>query len=274
MATSNNLGDLLTSVADAIRAKNGTTASINAQAFPSAIMAIPSSGVVLDDITRSLINKTIVSINANNTIVRRALFYSCLTLQTASFPACTRIKTIAFQYCSALTTISFPVCEYIEQDAFAACSKLMAASFPSCSYLESYIFQSCLNLRSASFPICTRIGQYAFSGCRALTDISFPKCTRIESNAFRSCTILQTASFPECTYIGSYAFVSCNRLSYLYLTGSTVCTLASSNAFSSTPIATNIYGGYYGSIYVPASLLATYKTATNWSQFAARFVGI
>jgi hypothetical protein len=59
----------------------------------------------------------------------------------------------------------------------------------------------------------------------------------------------------------------------LYLTGSSVCALAHSNAFSSTPI-----GGYstsagtYGSIYVPASLIDAYKTATNWTYFSSRFV--
>jgi hypothetical protein len=45
-----------------------------------------------------------------------------------------------------------------------------------------------------------------------------------------------------------------------------------SNAFSSTPI-----GGYglgAGSIYVPTSLLTSYQTATNWTYFSSRFVGI
>ena len=60
---------------------------------------------------------------------------------------------------------------------------------------------------------------------------------------------------------------------YLYLTGSSLCKLSNSNAFSSTPI-----GGYsasagtYGSIYVPASLLTSYQTATNWAYFSSRFV--
>jgi hypothetical protein len=57
--------------------------------------------------------------------------------------------------------------------------------------------------------------------------------------------------------------------------GSSVCKLSHSNAFTSTPI-----GGYsasagtYGSIYVPASLLTAYKTATNWTYFSSRFVGV
>lgn len=48
-----------------------------------------------------------------------------------------------------------------------------------------------------------------------------------------------------------------------------------SNAFSSTPIGGyRTYAGQYGSIYVPTSMLTTYKTASNWSYFSSRFVGI
>jgi hypothetical protein len=32
--------------------------------------------------------------------------------------------------------------------------------------------------------------------------------------------------------------------------------------------------GYFGSIYVPTSLLASYKTANNWTYFSSRFVGV
>lgn len=44
--------------------------------------------------------------------------------------------------------------------------------------------------------------------------------------------------------------------------------------FANTPIANTTYLGYFGSIYVPASLLASYKTATNWATYSSRMVGI
>jgi len=44
--------------------------------------------------------------------------------------------------------------------------------------------------------------------------------------------------------------------------------------FSNTPIHLSTYLGYFGSIYVPASLLASYKTATNWATYSNRMVGI
>ena len=56
---------------------------------------------------------------------------------------------------------------------------------------------------------------------------------------------------------------------------SAVATLGYSNAFNSTPIS-----GYsdiaetFGSIYVPVSLLTSYKAVTNWIYFSSRFVSI
>lgn len=54
-----------------------------------------------------------------------------------------------------------------------------------------------------------------------------------------------------------------------------VASLAHSNAFSSTPIAGySASTGQVGSIYVPASLLTTYQSKTNWTYFSSRFVGV
>ena len=44
MAKNNNLGDLLTDVANAIRKKKGTSGSINAQNFASEIASIETGG--------------------------------------------------------------------------------------------------------------------------------------------------------------------------------------------------------------------------------------
>ena len=49
MATTDNLGDFLTSVANAIRSKSGSTAQINAQDFASEIENLPSGGTELPE---------------------------------------------------------------------------------------------------------------------------------------------------------------------------------------------------------------------------------
>jgi len=51
MAKNNNLGDLLTAIANAIRTKKGTAAQINAQDFDTEILALPTGGGDLLDIS-------------------------------------------------------------------------------------------------------------------------------------------------------------------------------------------------------------------------------
>lgn len=113
------------------------------------------------------------------------------------------------------------------------------------------------------------IGEHAFCECVNLSMVSVPECSYIGSYAFQSCFVLQQASFPSCNSIGSAAFSHCSSLTSLYLMSTSIVSLAHSNAFQSTPIASGT-----GSIYVPASLLASYQTATNWSFFSNAFVGI
>ena len=201
-----------------------------------------------------------------------------LVARTLTSYANDRVKTIgtnAFYSCYKLTTVSFPVATTIGGFAFYSCSNLTSVSFPVATSIGYSAFCYCFNLTIASFPAATTIGNNAFSYCSKLTTVSFPAAKTIGNSAFGYCYSLTTVSFPAATTIGSYAFDYCYNLKSLYLTGSSVCTLAGSRAFSSTPI-----GGYsksagtYGSIYVPASLLASYKTATNWAYFSSRFVGI
>ena len=60
----------------------------------------------------------------------------------------------------------------------------------------------------------------------------------------------------------------------VYVLSTSLVALAAKSAFSYSPMTNSKYTGSYGSIYVPASLLATYKTATNWTTYSNRLVGI
>ena len=142
--------------------------------------------------------------------------------------------------------------------------------------IGSHAFAYCSSLTTMSFPACTSIGNYAFSYCTNLTTASFPACTSIGSCVFAYCSSLATASFPACKSIGGSAFSKCCTFISLYLLGSSVARLANSNAFSSTPFMGYVSStsGVWGSIYVPASLLDSYKTATNWAYYSLRFVGV
>ena len=198
-------------------------------------------------------------------------FASCDSLTRASFPACSTIGASAFYNCSKLQTASFPSCTIIGSSAFYYCTSLSTAYFPNCSEVRYATFYDCRNLTSIDLPVCTDVATSGFYDCSKMTLINLPSCTSIGNSAFYSCKALSLASIGKCAFIGQSAFRYCYNLVSLYLGGSSVATLSNSNAFTSTPI-----GGYstsagrYGSIYVPASLLSSYKTAANWSYFSSR----
>ena len=120
----------------------------------------------------------------------------------------------------------------------------------------------------------TIIADGVFANCLFLTSVDFPVCTSIGSNAFYYCSSLTEVSFPACKSIYSSAFTNCKNLSKVYLTSTSVASLLSISAFTSTPMSNSTYLGYFGSIYVPANLLNSYKTATRWSAYSSRFVAI
>jgi hypothetical protein len=178
-------------------------------------------------------------------------FYYCTQLQTANFPVCTEIKSFAFAYCWNLTSVSFPACEYVRTSAFLYCSNFTSISFPAVTYLESY----------------------AFAHCNKLSEVTFPVCRTIGPSVFRNCSNLTTATF-SASYIQSSAFTGCSNLMSFTNMYTSVAALASSKVFYSTPMSTSSYTGAFGSIYVPASLVAAYKAKTNWTVYADRITSI
>lgn len=228
-------------------------------------------------------------------------FRDCSRLTSVSFPVCSYIGRYAFQFCSNLTSISFPACSYIEDNAFYCCSSLTSVSFPVCSRINGYTFYGCDSLASVNFPVCSYIGSDAFCACNGLTSASFPRCSSIEYYAFFLCESLALVNFPMCSYISgyafgacssltsadfggnstiskcviySYAFSSCTSLTNLTLRYSFVAALSNINAFINTPLSISTLTGSFGSIYVPASLVNAYKSATNWATYADRITAI
>ena len=76
-------------------------------------------------------------------------------------------------------------------------------------------------------------------------------------------------------------FYNCTNLQSVYLLGSSVCTfnindpqysskINARTVFNNTPIQNSSYLGYYGSIYVPESLVEEYQNAPGWSALSER----
>lgn len=135
--------------------------------------------------------------------------------------------------------------------------------------LYAEAFSGCTYLSRVSLPVCSIIGYGAFNGCRALTSISFPQCEVLSTVTFRSCYSLEYVSLPRCSLIGEYAFYSCSAINKIVVGTelSTVCVLSGTYVFSGTDFSLATWATS-AAIYVPDSLVISYKNATNWRSVA------
>ena len=225
-----------------------------------------STGIINENAFNN--NGTIQSIETNATEIYASAFQSCYSLSQINLPACSYIGYSTFGDCSSLLQISLPKCSHIGNYTFYNCKSLSQISLPKCSSIGWDAFRSCSSLVQISLPVCTHIGTYAFYGCSSLSQISLPMCSSIGAFAFWSCYSLSQISLPKCSYIGRYAFEGCRSLSIITIGYSNVCSLGSS-VFYNTQITSST-----GSIYVPASLVNTYKFASGWSQYSTQIFPI
>ena len=115
----------------------------------------------------------------------------------------------------------------------------------------------------------TSIGNYAFSYCYSLVSIAIPSSvTSIGNTAFNYCESLASLAIPgSVTSIGSQAFYYCDGVAFYDFNHHTsVPTLENTNAFNGISADCQIR--------VPASLVDTWKAATNWSTYADHIVGV
>ena len=230
-------------------------------------------------------------------------FGSCRALITINIPKVTNINAYTFNGCQALTTIDLPNVVNLGDYAFNTCNILETVDLPKVTSVGTYAFYNCKVLDTVNVPNATSISTSAFYGCQALTTIDLPKVTNISqttfyncsalttidspnvisigNNAFYKCSALTTADFPNVTSIDEYAFQSCHSLTTVILRSETVATLANRNAFNNcyhilgTSNSTyNPTGAKDGYIYVPRTLVDSYKSASNWSNFSSQIRAI
>ena len=106
-----------------------------------------------------------------------------------------------------------------------------------------------------------------------MTTASMPKLTTLATSAFVNCYKLSQFTIPATvSIIYTSTFLNCSALISLRIEGSTLKALSATNAFAGTPLSVSTLTGNFGSIYVPASLYASYIAATNWKTYSARMV--
>lgn len=242
---------------------NFASASVNVPGIvPSGTSSITSNGIY--DIT----NFASVDVNVSggggitaDDIAERTI--SGVMSGSASF-----IASFAFKDCSSITGAIFPSATVVSSSAFHNCNNLQTISFPLLERIESNGFAYCSSLTTAYIPNVVSINASAFNGC-GFSSIDLEKATFLNA-PFQQCSKLSTAVLRNVKTMSGWVFASCKSLMAVYVLASSLATLSTSSAFRDTPMASTSYTGAFGSIYVPASLVETYKSAANWSTYSAR----
>lgn len=136
--------------------------------------------------------------------------------------------------------------------------------------LRTRVCQAATKLITVNLPNVTSLGAYAFYQCSNLETVTLPKLTTISTQIWYMCPKLERADCGQLKSISAQTFASCAALKTLILRKTdSICTLSNANGVSGSGI-----GKGTGYVYVPSALIDTYKTATNWSTFAAQFRAI
>ena len=174
-----------------------------------------------------------------------------------------KVRDNAFSYFIALESASLPNATFIGMSAFEECCALKNIYVPKVKKILGTTFYGCYSLTDIELPEAQEIGSYSFIECGSLVNVYLPKARSIYYSAFFACETLPKIDLPKVNLIGDFAFESCSSLHTVILRNDTPVTLTHPNVFRSTPIENG--DGY---IYVPKSLVETYKTETNWTLYA------
>lgn len=213
---------------------------------------------------------SLTDINLPNVVsIGESAFTSCKSLVRANIPNAEYVASNAFSYCSNLQSATFPNLSRIRNSAFYGCTMLSTCYFPKVTAVGYNAFEQCANIVSVDLPVCSMLAGFNFRSCGGITSVNLPACVTISNYAFSGCYNIPSIDLPVCTLLSSYAFFKCSSLSRLTLRASSVCSLGMSSVFSGTGITSST-----GYIYVPASLVNSYKAATNWALFSNRIYSI
>ncbi len=118
----------------------------------------------------------------------------------------------------------------------------------------------------ASFASLVNAGFGTFYACADLIEFNAPNLKDTGGSVFYGCTALERLDFNLLRGINGTEFSGCSLLKTLVIRTPSLCPLYATNAFNNTPISAGT-----GYVYVPRSLVDSYRSASNWSNFASRF---
>ena len=151
---------------------------------------------------------------------------------------------------------------------------LSSWTLESCNRL-GYMFYNCQNLKNLNISnFDTKNVIYTnsmFYNCKALTSVDIshfnPKSLTNVNAMFQNCTGLTEVDISSIctTKINNSAlmFSGCTNLKKVIINSPSVFPMTNTNFFTNTPIASGT-----GFVYVPNTLVETYKSRTNWTTYA------
>ena len=239
--------------------------------------------------------------------LKTSAFYYATGLETVNIPKCTRIDAYAFGGCLLLSRIELPLLESITGSyAFMNCSNLLNISLPKLSYISaSGLFYQCSALSEITLPELLKIDNASsmFYYCSNMTQFNAPKlseiynatetfwfCTKLTTfnapnlaiisgrySMFGYCSSLEKIIFPRLSKLYAWSpFYYCSRLSQVIFAYDGVVDIQQSadQLFANTPLTTNGYIGYYGTIYVPSSYVGSYWNNRYWNYLSSCITSI
>lgn len=226
------------------------------------------------------------------TKVRQYSLMNCKNITNVYIDSATKIETYAFYQCASLGNVYAPNVTTIGNYAFRD-STLPVADFPMLESAGAYAFSG-TPIRSANLPVLRRItNSYCFAYCKQIEEISLPNLYSMGTsytNIFEGCTALKKLNLGELEYLTGNNFNNCTSLEELDL-GASITTIASNGlryltvikkiiirtptvcSYNTTSASYDPTSADY-KIYVPRALVDSYKTATNWSRLADKFVAL
>lgn len=124
-----------------------------------------------------------------------------------------------------------------------------------------YYLYSCASLESVYLPNLVSSGYYLLASCGALKELCLPNLTAAGDYFLSGCEDLEEIDLPKVTSIGNSFLYGNKTLKSLYLRSTTMCSLGPNSYIPANDM----------SIYVPAALIDSYKTAAYWSSYASKF---
>jgi hypothetical protein len=206
-------------------------------------------------------NTTLTSSNTkpsgyDYTAMKSAVVSDCVSIVAMnSFSGFTSLSSVTIS--DNVTTLANRV--------FKDCISLTEVKLPSgINKILSNTFENCTSLKNIDIPSSvTMIG--GFENCTSLENITLPNAlSEIYGEAFKGCTSLKNISIPSgINRIGDASFYDCSGLTSITVNATTPPELGG-HALDNTTCP----------IYVPASSVDAYKTASGWSTYSSKIQAI